>query len=52
MYGIPDKYLKVISAMSQNNAVVEVEVENELGCFGIESGVQQCCVLAPFILSF
>ena len=49
MYGIPDKYIKVIGAMYENNTAT-VKVGNEVSiCFCIKSGVEQGCVLSPFI---
>ena len=44
-----DKYVKVISAMYKNNTAA-VKVGNEVSCwFRMESGVEQDCVLFPFI---
>jgi hypothetical protein len=49
LYGIPDKYIKVISAMSKNNTAA-VKVGNEVSsCFFYKSRVKQGCVLSPFI---
>ena len=49
LYGIPDKYIKVISAMFENNTHA-VKVGNEVSrCFRIKSGVNQDCVLFPSI---
>ena len=49
MYGIPDKYIKVISAMYENNTAA-VKVGNEFSSwFCIKSGVRQGLVLSPFI---
>ena len=49
MYGIPDKYIKMISAMYENNTAA-VKVENEVSSwFRIKSGVKHDCVLSPFI---
>ena len=48
LYCIPGKYIKVISDMENNTAVVKVGNEvNSWSC--IKSGVQQGCVLSPFI---
>ena len=49
MYGIPDKYIKVIIAMYENNTA-DVKVGNEVSTwFRIISGVKLCCLLSPFI---
>ncbi|XP_065567297.1 uncharacterized protein LOC136031557 [Artemia franciscana] len=49
LYGIPDKYIKVIYAMYGNNTAA-VKVGNEVSSwFCIKSGVKQGCVLFPFI---
>jgi len=49
LYGIPDKYIKVISAMYENNTA-EFKVGNETSnWFRIKSGVKQGFVLSPFI---
>ena len=49
MYGIPDKYIKVISAMSEN-IVAEVKVGNYLSSwFHIKSGAKQYCLLSLLI---
>ena len=49
LYGIPDKYIKVISAMYENNTA-DVKVGNEVSTwFRIISGVKLGCVLSPFI---
>ena len=49
LYGIPEKYIKVISAMYENNTAA-VKVGNEVSSwFCIKSGVKQGCVLSPFI---
>ncbi|XP_065568765.1 uncharacterized protein LOC136032370 [Artemia franciscana] len=49
LYGIPYKYIKVISAMYENNAAA-IKVGNEVSSwFCIKSGVKQGCVLSPFI---
>ena len=49
LYGTPDKYIKVISAMYENNTAA-VKVGNEVSSwFCIKSGVKQDCVLSPFI---
>ena len=49
MYGIPDKYIKIISAMCQNNTAA-VKVGNEVSNWlCIKSGVMQDCVLSPFV---
>ena len=46
---IPDKYIEVICAMYKNNTA-GVKVGNEVSSwFCIKSGVQQGCVLSPFI---
>ena len=44
LYGIPDKYIKVIT-MYDNN-IATVKVRNEVSSW---SGVKQGCVLSPFI---
>ena len=49
LYGIPEKYIKVICALYENNAAA-VKVGNEVSnWFCIKSGVKQGCVLSPFI---
>ena len=49
LYGIPEKYIKVICAMYGNNTTA-VKVENEVSnWFCIKSGVKQGCVLFSFI---
>ena len=49
MYGTPDKYTKVISAMYEINTAA-VKVGNEVSSwFPIKSGVKQDCVLSPFM---
>ena len=49
LYGIQDKYIKVINAMYDYNAAA-VKVENEVSsCFYIKPGVKQVCVLSPFM---
>ena len=49
MYGIPDKYIEVISAMYENN-IARVKAGNEVSSwFCIKPGVMQGCVLSPFI---
>ena len=49
LHDIPDKYIKVIGAMYENN-IAAVKVENEVSrWFRIKSGVKQGCVLFPFI---
>ena len=49
LYGIPEKYIKVICAMYENNTAA-VKVGNEVSnWFCIKSGVKQDCVLSPFI---
>ena len=50
LYGIPDNYIKVINSIYKNNTVT-VKVGKEVNSlFCIKSGVQQGCVLSPFIL--
>ena len=50
LYSIPDKYIKVIAAMYENNTAV-VKVGNEVSnWFYTKSGVKQGHVLSPFIL--
>ena len=50
IYGIPEKYIKVICAMYENNTAA-VKVGNEVSnWFCVKSGVKQGCVLSPFIL--
>ena len=52
LYGIPDKYTKVISAMYRNNTAA-AKVLNEFNSwFRIKSGAKQSCVLSPFYGSF
>ena len=47
--GIPDKCIKVISAMYKNNTAV-VKVGNKVSSsFYIKSGVKQGCFLSPFV---
>ena len=47
LYNIPDKYIKVISTMYENNTVT---VGNEVSSWScIVSGTKQGCVLSPFI---
>ena len=49
LYGIPEKYIKVICAMYENNTDV-VKIGNEVSnWFCIISGVKHVCVLSPFI---
>ena len=49
LYGIPEKYIKVVCAMYENNTVA-VNVRNEVSnWFCIKSGVKQGYVLSPFI---
>ena len=49
LYGIPEKYIKVICAMYENNTAA-VKVGNEVSnWFCIKSGVKQGCALSPFI---
>ena len=49
LYGIPGKYIKVTSAMYENNTAA-VKVGNEVSSwFCINSEVEQVCVLSPFI---
>ena len=53
MYGIPDKYIKVICAMIENNvSAVKVEIKVS-SWFCIKSGDNLCvvrgCVQSPFI---
>ena len=49
LHGIPDKYIKVIGSIFENN-VAAVKVGNEVSSwFRIKSGVKQGCVLSPFI---
>ena len=49
LYGIPEKYIKVICAMYENNTAA-VKIGNEVSnWFCIKSGVKQGCVLSPFI---
>ena len=49
LYGIPDKYIKLINAMYENNTAA-VTVGNEVSSwFCVKSGVKQGCVLSPFI---
>ena len=48
-YGIPDKYIKVISAMYENKTAA-IKVGNEVSSWVcIKLGVRQGCVLSPFI---
>ena len=49
LYGIADKYTKVIGVMYENNTAM-VKVGNEISSwFRIESGVKRGRVLSPFI---
>ena len=49
LYGIPDKYIKVISAMYENNSA-GVTVGNKVSTwFRFKSGVKQGYFLYPFI---
>ena len=49
LYGIPEKYIKMICTMHENNTAA-VKVGNEVSnWFCIKSGVKQGCVLSPFI---
>ena len=49
LYGIPDKYIKVVSAVYEKNTAV-VKVGNEVSSwFYSKSGFKQGCVLSPFI---
>ena len=49
LYGIPDKYIKVISAIYENNTGA-VKVGNEVSSWlCIKSGVKQGCVVSPFM---
>lgn len=49
LYGIPDRYVRVISALYMNN-MAAVKIEGEVSAwFSVESGVKQGCVLSPFI---
>ena len=49
LYGIPDKYIKVISAMYEKNIAV-IKVGNEVSSwFCVKSRVNQGCVLSFFI---
>ena len=49
LYGISEKYIKVICPMYENNTAV-FKVGNEASnWFCIKSGVKQGCVLSPFI---
>jgi hypothetical protein len=50
LYGTPNKYTKVISAIYENNTAV-INVGNEVNSwFCIKSGVNQGCVLSILIL--
>ena len=49
LYGMPDKYIKVICAIYENTAALKVGNEVR-SWFCIKSGVEQGCVLSPFIL--
>ena len=52
LYGIPEKYIKVMRAMYENNTAA-VKVGNEVSnWFCIKSGVKRCCVLSPLIWIF
>ena len=49
LYGIPDKYIKVIYALYENNTA-EIKVENQVSSwFCIKSRVKQGCVQSQFI---
>ena len=49
LYGIPDKYIEVLSAMYENNTAA-IKVGNEVSSwFCIKSKVMQGCVISPFI---
>ena len=49
LYGIPEKYIKVIYVMYENNTAV-IKVGNEISnWFCIKSGVQLGCALSPFM---
>ena len=49
LYGIPEKYIKVICAIYENN-IAAVKVGNEvINWFCIKSGVKQGYILSPFI---
>ena len=49
LYGIPDKYTKVISAMYKNNTAGARVGYEFSSWFCIKSGVKQGCVLSPLI---
>ena len=49
LYGIPDKYIEVVSVMNENNTA-SVKVGSEVSCwFCTKLGFQQGCVLSPFM---
>jgi len=49
LYGIPDEYIKVISAMNENNTAA-IKVGNEVSrLFCIKSGVKSMVVFYPFL---
>ena len=49
LYDVPDKYIKVASAMYEDS-IAAVKVGNEVSSwFRIKSGVKQGCVLSPFL---
>ena len=49
LYGVQDKYIRLISAICENN-IAAVKVGNEVSSwFRIESGVKQGCVLSQYI---
>ena len=49
LYGIPDRYIKVISSMCENITVV-VKAGNEASTwFCVKFTVNQACVISPFI---
>ena len=48
LFGIPDKYIEVINAMSDNK-IATAKVGNEVSnWFRIKSGAKQGCALFPF----
>ena len=49
LYGIADKYTKVISTKNENKTAAVKEGNKVSSWFRIESGVKQSCVLSPFI---
>ena len=52
LYGIPEKYIKVICSMYENNTAA-VKIGNDISnWFCIKSGVKQGCVLSPLYGSF